>query len=206
MTVDLYRLPDLDPITVKTHLVRQGGRIKMVEAEIFSGGISSARASCQLLRRGQQPEAPVWSPPSSAFPPPEQVRPPEKPFTDKWEMRPVLPPGTSLEAGLRAPGQRRTWLREVRPLVAGEVYTPFSRVATGIDYTSPTANASETGLDFINSDVTLYLHRAPVGEWIGYEVTNHQSHDGIAIGQCTLYDVQGPVGFSSCAALAQKRR
>lgn len=205
LTVDLYRLPGLEPVSVSTRLVRQGGRIKVVEAELFAGGVSSARASCQLLRRGQQPEAKLWSRPNWVVPPPEEVPPPEKPFTDKWELRPILPPGVAPSDGLRAPGPRRTWLREIRPLVEGEAYTPFSRIATGIDYTSPTSNASETGLDFINSDVTLYLHRQPVGEWIGYEVTNHQSAEGVAIGQCALYDTEGPVGFSSCAALAQRR-
>ncbi len=206
LTVDLYRLPELDPITVATRLVREGGRIKMIEAELFSGGLSSARASCQLLRRGQQPEASVWSRPSWDAPPPAQVAPPPKPFTDKWEMRPILPPGSAITDGLRAPGPRRTWLREVRALIGGEPLTPFSRVATGVDYTSPTANSSETGLDFINSDVTLYLQRLPVGEWIGYEVTDHQSTDGVALGHCILHDSQGPIGFSSCAALAQRRR
>ncbi|MEQ1784248.1 MAG: thioesterase family protein [Hyphomonadaceae bacterium] len=206
LTVDLYRLPDLDPITVATRLVRQGGRIKVIEAELFSGGVSSARASCQLLRRGQQPDASLWSQPPWDAPPPEQVQAPEKPFTDKWEMRPILPPGVSIEQGLRGPGPRRTWLREARPLVGGEPYTPFSRVATGVDYTSPTANGSPNGLDFINSDVTLYLHRLPVGEWIGYEVADHQSAEGVALGHCRLHDTQGPIGFSSCAALAQNRR
>jgi hypothetical protein len=206
LTVDLYRLPGLAPVHVVTRLIRQGGRIKVIEAELFSGETSSARASCQLLRRTEQPDRPVWSRPNWDAPPPEQVPPPDQPFTDKWEMRPILPPGATHSRTLRAPGARRTWLREVRPLVAGEPYTPFSRVATGIDYTSPTSNASETGLDFINSDVTLYLHRQPVGEWTGYEVTNHQSAEGIAVGQCALYDINGPIGFSSCAALAQKRR
>jgi hypothetical protein len=205
LTVDLYRLPDLEPLSIATRLVRQGGRIKVIEAEIFSGGISSARASCQLLRRTEQPETPLWSRPAWDAPPPEQVPPPPKPFTEKWEMRPILPPGATLGDG-RPPGPRRTWLREVRPLIAGEAYTPFSRVATGIDYTSPIANSAEIGLNFINSDVTLYLHRLPVGEWIGYEVTNHQSAEGIAIGQCALHDVNGPIGFTSCAALAQKRK
>jgi hypothetical protein len=159
-----------------------------------------------LLRRTQQPPAPVWSRPAWNAPPPEQVPPPEQPFTEKWEMRPILPTGVSHGHHLRAPGPRRTWLREVRPLVAGEAHTPFSRIAAGIDYTSPTSNASETSLDFINSDVTLYLHRLPAGEWIGYEVTDHQSAEGVAIGHCVLHDIHGPVGFSSCAGLAQKRK
>ena len=206
LTADLYRLPDLSPLTVATRLIRQGGRIKMIEAELFSGGVSSARASCQLLRRGQQPVAPLWSQAPWNAPPPDKVPPPSKPFTDRWEMRPILPPGLIVANDLRAPGPRRTWLREVRPLVGGEPSPPFSRSATGVDYTSPIANGAETGLDFINSDVTLYLHRAPVGEWIGYEVTDHQSAEGVALGHCRLHDVKGPVGFSSCAALAQKKR
>lgn len=206
LTADLYRLPDLSPITVATRLVRQGGRIKLIEAELFSGGVSSARASCQLLRRGQQPETQPWSPAPWTVPSPDDTPSPPEPFTDRWEMRPILPPGTVITRDLRAPGPRRTWLREVRALVGGEPYTPFSRVATGVDYTSPTANGSQTALDFINSDVTLYLHREPVGEWIGYEVTDHQSAEGVAIGHCRLHDVEGPIGFSSCAALAQRRR
>ncbi len=93
LTADLYRLPDLSPLTVATRLIRQGGRIKMIEAELFSGGVSSARASCQLLRRGQQPVAPLWSQAPWDAPPPDKVPPPAKPFTDRWEMRPILPPG-----------------------------------------------------------------------------------------------------------------
>jgi Flp pilus assembly protein CpaB len=49
-------------------------------------------------------------------------------------------------------------------------------------------------------------HRLPAGEWIGYEVTDHQSAEGVAIGHCVLHDIHGPVGFSSCAGLAQKRK
>jgi hypothetical protein len=199
LTVDLYKLPDLSPLSVATRLVRQGGRIKVVEAEMFSNGVSAARASCQLLKRTEQPAAPIWTRPPWDAPPPSAVaRPDPPPLLGRWEMRPINPQPSSLVA-------RRTWLREVRQLIAGEAYTPFSRVATGVDYTSPTSNMSLDGLDFINSDVTLYLHREPVGEFIGYEVTDHQSREGVAIGHCTLHDVEGPVGFSSCAALAQRR-
>src|SRR5260370_30998388 len=51
LTVDMFRLPNMAPIEVKTKLVRDGMRIKVVEAELSSDGISMARASCQLLRR-----------------------------------------------------------------------------------------------------------------------------------------------------------
>src|SRR5450755_2718617 len=59
LTVDMFRLPNMAPIEVKTKLVRDGLRIKLVEAEIFSGGAGMARASCQLLRKTEKPEGNV---------------------------------------------------------------------------------------------------------------------------------------------------
>jgi hypothetical protein len=44
-----------------------------------------------------------------------------------------------------------------------------------------------------------------VQEWIGLEVVNHHATDGVAIGECLLYDQQGPIGTSTTAALAQRK-
>jgi hypothetical protein len=46
---------------------------------------------------------------------------------------------------------------------------------------------------------------APVKQWIGFEVVNHHATDGIAIGECYLYDEDGPIGTSTVAALAQRK-
>src|SRR6202790_4629889 len=51
LAVDMVRLPNLSPIEVKTRIIRDGLPIKVVEAEFFSGGVATARASCQLLRK-----------------------------------------------------------------------------------------------------------------------------------------------------------
>jgi Thioesterase-like superfamily len=79
------------------------------------------------------------------------------------------------------------------------------RVAVAADFASPFANAGDHGLGYINSDVTLYLHRLPEQQWIGFEVVNHHATDGVAIGECFLYDQQGPIGTSTVAALAQRK-
>src|SRR3979490_958020 len=60
LTVDMFRLPNMAPIEVTTKLVRDGLRIKVVEAEFFSGGTSMARASCQLLCRTENAAGNVW--------------------------------------------------------------------------------------------------------------------------------------------------
>ena len=55
LTVDMYRLPDLSPVEVVTRVVREGNRIKVIDAEFVSGGISAGRATCQLLKRTENP-------------------------------------------------------------------------------------------------------------------------------------------------------
>jgi acyl-CoA thioesterase len=96
-------------------------------------------------------------------------------------------------------------MSEVRQLVEDTPLTPFTRVALAADFASPFANAGERGLGFINSDVTLYLHRLPVTQWIGFDVMNHHATDGVAIGECWLYDEEGAIGTSTVAALAQRK-
>jgi hypothetical protein len=58
LTVDMFRLPNImTPVEVKTKLIRDGLRIRVVEADFFSGSVAMARASCQLLRRTEIPKA-----------------------------------------------------------------------------------------------------------------------------------------------------
>jgi acyl-CoA thioesterase len=102
-------------------------------------------------------------------------------------------------------GPRQLWMSEVRDLVAGFALTPFIRVAVAADFASPFANAGDQGLGYINSDLTLYLHRLPIPPWIGFEVVYHQASDGVATGECRLYDEAGAIGTAIVAALAQRK-
>jgi hypothetical protein len=201
LTVDMYRLPGFDRMEVTTRSVRDGKRIKVIDAEFFSGGTSMARATCQLLRRTANPEGTVWSPPNWSVPAPGEIEPPadrRSALGGMWEIR-------HISGAMGTVGPRRLWMREVRELVSGVRLTPFVRAALASDFASPFANAGDKGLGYINSDATLYLHREMEGEWIGMEVVNHQATDGVAIGECFIFDVEGPIGTASVAALAQRR-
>src|ERR1700753_3111892 len=74
LTVDMFRLPNImTPVEVKTKLIRDGLRIRVVEADFLSGGVPMARASAQLLRRTENPEGQIWSPPNWAAPQPSAL-------------------------------------------------------------------------------------------------------------------------------------
>jgi hypothetical protein len=74
LTVDMFRLPNIQtPVEITTNLIRDGKRIKVVEAEFISGGTSMARASCQLLRRTENAPGNVWSSENWDAPLPERT-------------------------------------------------------------------------------------------------------------------------------------
>lgn len=202
LTVDLWRLPTFVPMSVQTSIAREGGRIRVVDAECFAAGTSIGRASGVLLRRGEVPEGEVWQPEPWDMPVPAQIPaeplPANRPgnWQPMWETR---------GRGFGTPGRKRVWMREIRPLIAGRPLTPFQRVALACDFASPLANSGAHGLSYINVDITLYIHRLPIGEWIGFDVTDHGAAEGVCVGQCRLYDESGPIGHSTVAGLAQRR-
>ncbi len=201
LTIDMFRLPKIEPIEVSTAIVRDGRRIRVLAGEMHSGGREIARATAVLLRRSEKPPGTIWTPPAWDAPPPAElpVQKIEGDWTPMWETRPIGGPtfgGT---------GRKRAWLREIHPLVAGEALTPLVRVAGSADFVSPLANSGDAGLHYVNADITLYLQRLPRGEWIGYEVASQQSAEGIAVADCTLYDESGPIGKSIVCAVANPR-
>lgn len=200
LSVDMHRLARMQPCEVETRVIRDGGRLRLVEARLLIDGSEYARALCQLLRPTVPPPGRVWPghQPWDA-PIPAQVAPVDDPDR-MWraELRPIA--GT-----IGAYGPRRLWLRSWFALVAGEPLTPFVRVAYAADFASPWTHWSDEGIHYINTDVIAQLHRLPAGEWIGMEAMLHDASQGIAVGHCRLYDEAGPIGSVSTTALANTR-
>src|SRR5688572_19760502 len=76
LTVDMFRLPDLSPLEVRTRLVRDGYRIRLVQADLYSGDAHVALTTAQILRRTSAPPGSVWSPPNWDAPNPNDLPPP----------------------------------------------------------------------------------------------------------------------------------
>lgn len=199
LTVDMFRNPPMEPASVTTTMVRAGGRVRAIDAVVAMGGRDVARASSLWLRAGEEPTdgAVAVTPPWDA-PPPETLL---DQLDDEQSFDVVTPPGRSWGA----PGRRQVWVRDRRQLVAGVDSSPFVRAALVADIASPLANFAETGLDYINADLTLHLGRLPVGEWIGAETTIRVAADGLAYAACTLHDVEGPIGSSTVCAVRNPR-
>jgi hypothetical protein len=198
LTVDLFKNPPMEPVHVATRLVRDGRRVRAADVSLTIGGVEVARASALMLRRAEHPESAVWGEPTWSVPRPEDVEP-RGMGGGSWDMRPIT------GSGVGGQEQKRLWLRDTWDLVDGEPMTPFARAAALADFSNPFANSGSGGLQFINADITLYLRRYPVTDWIGFEVAAHLGEDGIGVGECTLYDERGAIGRSTVAGVANAR-
>jgi hypothetical protein len=119
--------------------------------------------------------------------------------TDAMDIRFIS--GSFLE-----PGPATAWFRLEHPLVAGEDPSPLQRLAAAADF----GNGISAVLPwdryiFINPDLTIYLERAPVGEWFLLESQTRLGHAGIGLSESLLYDERGRVGRATQALLVAPR-
>jgi hypothetical protein len=201
LTVDLPAPAALEPVELRTRVHHERRRLRLVEAVLIQRGAEVARASALFLRRGQQPEGDVWTPP---------VQMPPLPIEQNGNHPSLFIRTYGWGAGVQnpdpewgeAPGPKYTWLEETRPLVDTEPLSAFTRAAMAADVTASIANWGTRALQFINVDYTLTLSRLPVGPHIGLASLTHHSNDGIATGSAVLVDHNGPIGSAVSVSLA----
>lgn len=218
LTIDLFRPVPKEPLRVATEFVREGHRIAVIEASLFAGDTEVSRATALLLRESDVQVPAAYLPPPASLPGPEGI-----PTTGLSAMlsqgapaAALLDPGTSgfhttievRRVGGRepAPGHGTAWIRIPVPLVAGEVMTPLVRVAATADFGNALGHirAGES-VGFINADISLYLHRVPVGEWICLDTQSAGQPHGIGLVESKVHDENGPVGRVVQALLANRR-
>ncbi|MFI0260707.1 thioesterase family protein [Streptomyces sp. NPDC017056] len=194
VTVELPRPVPVGELHVQVRTVRSGGRTELVEGELTSDG-----STVMLARAWRIAAGPADTPRLRPETDPPPLPAPQPPHTMagahldgyiaamEWRFEPGK--------GFDTPGPGTAWARQRIPLVAGEPDTPLTRALTLAD--SNWAVAFE--LDHfrqlvINTDITLALHRDPVGEWfcIRSSTAASPAGSGLALGQ--LDDAAGDCG------------
>lgn len=203
----------LAPLTVRAEIVKPGKRFQLAEAEVsVAGGPVVVRARAVRLRLGAL-EVPAGARGAGA----DAV--PGGPDPDAWE-REMLHPFNDATEGfhltgmeLRFPvgsfherGPACAWFRPRFPLVDDEPASPLARVAMAADF----GNGVSRVLDFqshlfINTDLTIHLHREPVGEWVLLDARTAIDGRGVGLAESRLYDGQGALGISAQSLYAEAR-
>jgi hypothetical protein len=193
VTVELLRPVPLAPLTVSARLVRPGRKVQLIEATISAGEVEVVRAVALRLR-----EAPLDFPAEALGP---SDRPAEGTVSPRFEREWPVNFGDAVDfrvvrgsfSGELGPGT--CWIRLAVPLVAGEAPSPLQRVLAAADFGNGISSPlGWENYSFINPDLTVALHRPPVGEWIGLDAFTWPDHDGVALADTALYDERGRIG------------
>jgi hypothetical protein len=203
LTVEVLGRVPLGALSLTAGVLRAGRTIELVGAELAADGRAVARAAGWFHGRTDTTQA--ATPPGATIPPPEDgVERPLPPgwlpgYLDALEWR-------WLAGDLGEAGPGRAWARLRVPVVDGEEPTPWQRLAAVADST----NGVAARLDlrewlFVNTDLTLHVHRAPRGEWIGLDADSVIGSEGSGTAFSLIHDVDGPVGRAAQALTVRPR-
>ena len=223
LTVDLLRPVPITPLSVSAVVSRPGRKVQVVEARVSDGDRDLAWGRALRIRLDTPGSDPNSDGPDSRGP--DSLGRGLVPGTD-----PDAPPGPdggyksaepmggyrafhSAGAELRfvmgqfaARGPATVWVRLAVPVVPGEEPTPLQRVAAAADFGNGVSSELDFGdYLFINPDLTVYLHRPAIGEWVCIDSSTRIGVPGVGLAQCALWDVHGPLGRSLQSLLVERR-
>jgi hypothetical protein len=195
LTVELSRPVPHAGFRVEAVVTRAGRTVTTTEMTLVNGDgkpVVTARGMHVAARdMSGLPTAPLATPKLSEARPggfPIRVGSHDLPmFSGGVEMR--YPPGEDND-----PGPTRAWMRTV-PLLDDEESSPFQRICPLADCGNAISRNADPGeLAFMNTDLTVLLHRPPVGEWLGMDSVSRWEPSGIGMSDSLLFDDHGPVG------------
>ncbi|MCB5182414.1 thioesterase family protein [Streptomyces antimicrobicus] len=199
ITYEILRPVPIGDLEVTTSVLRSGRGTEVVEAVLAPAAGSRGGGAPAMLARALRVRTDEESVPAV-------LQGPELPAPGEVEVTPFFPLPwdvgyhTAVETrfthgAFLEPGPGSCWMRMKVPLIAGEPIRPLDRVLVAAD----SGNGISAVLDirsyvFVNSDLTVHLHRYPVGEWACVESRTSVDPAGIGLADARLHDEKGPIG------------
>jgi len=204
LTVELLRPAGRIPLEVRCRLVRPGRKVQLVESSLWREETEVARATALRVRRAAVDLPERTEPPPYALP--ETRGAWSAPYAPgpAYHVLGVEFRTSSDSRGEAAPGW--AWVRLALPLVPGEEPSPLVRVFAAADFPNGISYVvNPRAITYINPDLTVYLHRLLIGEWVLVDARTWLRSGGTGFAEGALYDEQGRVGLSVQALLLEPR-
>ena len=205
VTFEILRPVPIAELRVQARVVRPGRNVEFLEASLSGPEGELIRASAWRLRTAavELDPAPDAEPPphGPADGVPRDFFPTGADVGYHTAMEYLFVSGSYLE-----PGPAVVWMRMRHPLVEGEEPSPLQRVAVAAD----SGNGVSAALDyrrflFINTDLTLHLHRLPETEWVCLDAVTRPEADGVGMADTLLLDERGRIGRANQTLLVRSR-
>lgn len=203
VTVEILGGIPVGEVTLTSRMARPGRRVELVEASLAAGGRTVARATAWRIQRSEGVHVAPRHPMPAPLPAP----------TTDWDTPEGWIDGYLSAVEWRTtggrfdqPGPGAVWTRLRHPLVPDEEPTGLQRVMAVADSGSGiSSELDQRRWHFINPELTVHLHRVPMGEWIGLDAVTTISDGGVGLATSVLSDVEGPVGVGAQSLLVAPR-
>ncbi len=210
VTVELLRPVPLAPLRRSAAVIRPGKKVRLVHSELATeDGTVVAAATALGIRRGEVVvpaglDAPV-APPSGA----DTVASVDMAQSQDGDGIAFHNAGVEhrfVRGGFFELGAATDWIRLRVPVVEGDDPSPLQRVLGAADFGNGISRLVDFAqLVFINPDLTVHLHRLPVGEWVCLDAVSRLEPHGVGLTQSALWDAEGPIGRALQSLLVEGR-
>jgi hypothetical protein len=197
------------PLRVTATLTRPGRKVRLVSTQVAAeNGTVVATATVLGIRRA---DVVVPAPPADEPPPPSTsvdaaTRGAVSTAVDHDGFHNVGVEHRFVRGRFEDTGPATDWIRLRGPVVDDEPVSPFQRVLAAADFGNGVSRLTDFDTTlFINPDLTVYLHRLPVGEWVCLDAVSRLEGHGIGLAESALWDEDGPLGRSLQSLLVEPR-
>lgn len=198
----------LDPLSVQAAVTKPGRRFQIAEGEITAGGRPVVGVRAVLLRRGDV-ELPGAYPDAEAPPGGGPEKGEVAPFPVDGHAEGFHRTGMEIRFGGMTnygPGPALAWFRFARPLIDGDTPSPAARVAAAADFGNGVSRAVDFDrFLFVNTDLTVHMHREPQGEWVLLDSRTWLERAGLGLAHSRLFDERGPIGLAAQSLFVEAR-
>jgi len=198
ITVDIPGPIPIVPVKTEVEVLRPGKKITHIAARLIGlDGTQYASAASWLMRTDEN-VVPATERTGSVPIPPEESSPIHLNF---WDGEPQYGRAVEVLAASGTPfggGPATAWFNLTMPVIEGEEILPSARTTAVSDFPNGiSALAPFSELLCVNTDLTVYMGRNPVGKWIALKSTTNSSGLGLGMTDSLLYDASGFFGTAN---------
>ena len=196
LSLDLVRPVTTAPLEVTSTLVRPGRRVQLIDSVVTQGGLEVTWGRTLRIVADPEGEPVVPSVPEDPSPPGPGSGESIPSTRESWaglhnqgmEIRFV---GGRFDR----PGPATAWFRLRVPVVDDEPASPVQRAVAAADFGNGIGAELEFATNsFVNPDLTVSLHRHPVGRWVCVDTRTRFGPRGVGAAESALWDERGRIG------------
>lgn len=205
LTIELLRPTGRERLTARSELIRPGRKVQLVVAELLRGEVTVARATAVRIRQGGV-EVPAEAEPAP-YDPPERLT--------EWRPSGTYREGAAfhldgvdirMRGDVDRLGPHWAWFRLKLPLLPGEPVSGLQRICAAADFPNGISNVvNPREISYVNPDLTIYIHRLPVDEWVLLDAHSWLESNGVGFAEGALHDRRGRLGRSLQSLLVEPR-